>query len=196
MVFSMADFLSPALVAERVFEATHRVMLAANPKEWHRVWNGWEKKDKDADGRPQKKRKISGLRAKLIEISERVAVGESSKRYSELAAALLAALSRAVPLEDKESQDPDEGGRPTWVSPESLWFRWTRIWEDIQRTQKVDGKEKADLKRRICKAGGAGDFVHDRFTFKGRRLSYVVFDRSWLDALQGLADGSDGVTDI
>jgi hypothetical protein len=110
-------------------------------------------------------------------------------------AAFLGTLSRGVALEDKERQDPDEGGRPIWVTPDALWFRWTRIWEDIQRAQKVEVREKADLKRRICKAVGAPDFVHDRFVFRGRRLSYVVFTREWLDALQGLADGTDGVTE-
>ncbi len=191
VVFSMADFLFPTRVAQRVFEATHRVMLAANPRDWSRVWNGWEKRDDDN----RVVKKISGLRAKLIESAERVAIGESSKRYSELAAAFLGILSRGVALEDRESQDPDEGGRPIWCTPDKLWFRWARIWEDIQRTQKVEGREKADLKRRICKAVGAPDFVHDRFVSRGRRLSYVVFTREWLDALQGLADGTDGVTE-
>jgi hypothetical protein len=192
VVFSMTDFLSPARVAERVFESTHRVMLAAYPKKWAQIWNGWERRDEQT-------RKVvvevTGLRAKLIENATSVAVGESSKRYAELAAAMLAHLSHATELEDEPSPVPDEGGRPTWVTPDALWFRWSRMWEDIQRSQKVEGREKTDLKRRLCKAVDAADFVHDRFTFAGRRLSYVVFDRSWLDALQGLADGSDGVTE-
>jgi hypothetical protein len=192
VVLSTPDFLSPTRVAERVFDATLRVMLAAKPQEWARIWSGWELRD------PETKRvvaSVTGLRAKLIQNSRRVVVGESAKRYAELAAALLGSISRATPLEDSDRQDPDEGGRPTWVTKEHVWFRWSRVKEDVERTQKVERREWADVRRRLCAALSVQDLQHERFVFRGRRLSYVVFDRRWTDALQSLADGSDGQTE-
>lgn len=192
VVFSTSDFLAPTRVAERVFQATLRVMLAANPQEWARIWNGWEVRDSETK---KVLASITGLRAKLIQNARRVVVGESAKRYAELAAALLGSISRATPLEDSDRQDPDEGGRPTWVTKDYVWFRWSRVKEDVERTQKVERREWADVRRRLCALIGEKDLEHDRFVFRGRRLSYVVFDRRWLDALQSLADGSDGQTE-
>ena len=192
MVFTTSDFLSPTRVAEKVFEATLRVMLAANPKEWAKIWNGHEIRDQATK---QVLASIPGLRAKLIQNARRVVVGESAKRYAELAAALLGTIIRATPLEDSDRQDPDEGGRPTWVTSDRIWFSWSRVKEDIERTRKVERREWADVRRRLCAVLGEKDLDHDRFVFRGRRLSYVVFDRRWLEALQSLADGSDGQTE-
>ena len=187
ITLAMEDYLSPTKMSARVFSATQRIILAENPKKWAGIWNGFS--FKKGENGPYVH--VSGLKTKLMELATTISVNEASKRYATLAQMLLEHLSRASAY-DAESHDPHPNGKPVWVTPEELWFSWSKSWLELKRTQDFIGDaEIRDLKKRLCSAAGMPDVANRRFEMGGRRLSFVAFTVEWLEALQRLADGDD-----
>jgi hypothetical protein len=187
ITLAMDEYLSPTRVSEKVFAATQRIILAENPKKWAGIWNGFS--IKKGENGPDVH--VSGLKTKLMELATTISVNEASKRYATLAQMLLEHLSRASAY-DAESHDPHPNGKPVWVTPDELWFSWSKSWLELKRTQDFIGDaEIRDLKKRLCGAAGLADVANRRFEMGGRRLSFVAFNVEWLEALQRLADGDD-----
>lgn len=187
ITLAMDEYLSATRVSEKVFAATQRIILAENPKKWAGIWNGFSVKK----GENGPYVHVSGLKTKLMELATTISVNEASKRYATLAQMLLEHLSRASAY-DAESHDPHPNGKPVWVTPDELWFSWSKSWLELKRTQDFIGDaEIRDLKKRLCGAAGLADVANRRFEMGGRRLSFVAFTVEWLEALQRLADGDD-----
>ena len=190
----LADFLDPRAVAKRVFETTRRFILDSDPKEWHAIWRGQTAKGSGAKARPQ----IDGLAVKLMANKAKVddiEVGTSSLRYAVVSAWLLEAFKKATRPKDEENPEPNESGRPCWVKPTELWFKWAKTWEDIERMHDVQVGERLKIKHMICHEIGAQDLPEARHTFGGVRHSYVVFDEKAYAAVERLAAGKRSETD-
>lgn len=184
----LADFLDPRIVAKRVFETTRRYILDADPKEWHALWRGQSAKGSGSKFRPQ----IDGLAVKLMAnkaAEDDIEVGASSLRYAVVAGWLLEAFRKATKPRDEEKPEPNESGRPCWVKPGELWFKWSKTWEDIERMHDVQTGERLKLKHLICDEVGIKDFVEERHVFGGVRHSFVVFNEDHYAAVERLAAG-------
>ena len=188
----LADFLDPRVVAKRVFETTRRFILDSDPKEWHAIWRGQTAKGSGAKARPQ----IDGLAVMLMANKaavDDIPVGTSGLRYAVVSGWLLDAFRKATKPRDEEKPEPNESGRPCWVKPGELWFKWAKTWEDIERMHDVQIGERLKIKHMICHEIGGKPAVQDlpevRHTFGGVRHSYVVFDADWYAAVERLASG-------
>lgn len=189
VTFNFDEFRSATKVANKVFSATRRVILDGDRGEWERVWRG-------QDG-GKNKPKIRGLVEKLVDKKQSdkeadIHVGASSLRYATLAAYLMESFGKATQPKSEENPEPNVSGRPCWVTPEELWFKWTKVWEDIGRTHDVQAGERIRMRHLICTRFGATDIPERRHTFGSVRHSFVVFSPAWIEAVQGLADGSIG----
>lgn len=183
----LSDFLEPRAVAKRIFETTRRVIVDADSKEWARVWRG-----QSAGGGKNPRPRIDGLAVKLMRQKTKeddIAVGPSSLRYATLAGWLLEAFRKATQPKSEEAPEPNESGRPCWVKPDELWFKWAKTWEDIERLHDVLQGERLKLKHMICDEAGIKDFREERHVFGGVRHSYVVFDPDCYAAVERLAAG-------
>ena len=126
-----------------------------------------------------------------------IAVGTSSLRYAELAGYILQAFKRANKPRNEEKPEPNESGRPCWVTPDELWFQWAKVWEEIGRAHDVGPGERNKVRARLLSAMATKDFNHQRHRFAGvGRLEYVVFTREWLSALEVLAAGAEEVDGV
>jgi len=121
-----------------------------------------------------------------------IKVGTSSLRYAELAGYLLKSFSRATKPRDEEKPEPNESGRPCWVTPDELWFGWGKVWEEIGSSHDVGVGERNKVRNKLLEIMGAKDLAHKRHRFGSGRLEYVVFTHEWVAALQSLAAGEDG----
>jgi len=190
----LADFLDPRVVAKRVFETTRRYILDSDPKEWHSIWRGQTAKGSGAKARPQ----IDGLAVMLMAnkaSNDDISVGTSSLRYAVVSGWLLDAFRKATKPRDEEKPEPNESGRPCWVKPGELWFKWAKTWEDIERMHDVQIGERLKIKHMICHELGVQDLPEVRHTFGGVRHSYVVFDADWYAAVERLASGRRAESD-
>jgi hypothetical protein len=185
VTFGFDEFRSAKNVANKVFSATRRVILDGDRGEWERIWRGQEANSK----RP----KIAGLVEKLVQKKDRshdVHVGTSSLRYATLAAYLMESFSKATQPRDEEKPEPNISGRPCWVKPDELWFKWAKTWEDIGRTHDVQSGERIRIRHMLCQSMGVEDFHEGRHQFGDVRHSYVIFSPAWVAAVQGLAEGA------
>jgi hypothetical protein len=187
VTFSFDDFRSATKVANKVFQATRRVILDGDRGEWERLWRG-------QDGNA-KRPKIRGLVEKLIEKKQTskdgdIHVGVSGLRYATLAAYLMESFTKATQPRSEEKPEPNISGRPCWVKPDELWFKWSKTWEDIGRTHDVQAGERIRIRHLLCQRLGATDMPEGRHTFGTVRHSYVVFSPAWVEAVQALAEGA------
>lgn len=190
----LSDFLDPRMVAKRVFETTRRFILDSDPKEWHAIWRGQTAKGSGAKARPQ----IDGLAVKLMAnkaTKDDIEVGTSSLRYAVVSGWLLESFRKATTPRDEERPEPNESGRPCWVKPGELWFKWAKTWEDIERMHDVQTGERLRIKHLICHEMGVQDLPEARHTFGGVRHSYVVFNEDFYGAVERLAAGRRTETD-
>lgn len=189
VTFGFDEFRSATKVANKVFAATRRVILDGDRGEWERIWRGQEG--------GKNKPKIRGLVEKLVDKKQAdkeadIHVGASSLRFATLAAYLLEVFGKATQPRSEENPEPNVSGRPCWVRPEELWFKWTKVWEDIGRTHDVQAGERIRMRHLICAKVGVTDVPERRHTFGGVRHSFVVFSPAWVEAVQSLAEGADG----
>lgn len=189
VTFGFDEFRSATKVANKVFSATRRVILDGDRGEWERIWRG-------QDG-GRNKPKIRGLVEKLVDKKQAdkeadIRVGASSLRFATLAAYLLEVFGKATQPKSEENPEPNVSGRPCWVKENELWFKWTKVWEDIGRTHDVQAGERIRMRHLICTRVGASDIPERRHTFGGVRHSFVVFSEAWIEAVQALAEGADG----
>jgi hypothetical protein len=120
-----------------------------------------------------------------------IAVGTSSLRYAQLAGYVLQVFKKATQPRDEEKPEPNESGRPCWVTPDELWFQWGRVWEDIGRSHDVQAGERNRVRAKLLEAMGQRDFSHKRHRFQSGRLEFVVFTRDWVSALESLSAGEE-----
>jgi hypothetical protein len=184
ITFGFDEFRSAKAVANKVFSATRRAILDGDRGEWERLWRGQEGNSK----RP----KIAGLIEKLVEKKDRqkdIHVGTSGLRFATLAGYLMEAFTRATQPRDEEKPEPNVSGRPCWVRPDELWFKWAKTWEDIGRSHDVQSGERIRIRHMLCQAMGVEDFTEGRHQFGDVRHSYVIFSPAWVAAVQTLAEG-------
>ena len=187
VTFGFDEFRSATKVANKVFTATRRVILDGDRGEWERIWRGQEA----SKSRP----KIRGLVEKLVEKKQidresDIQVGTSSLRYATLAAYLMEVFGKATSPKSEEKPEPNSSGRPCWVTPDHMWFKWQKVWEDIGRSHDVQAGERLRIKHLLCQTMEAKDLPEGRHTFGNVRHSYVVFTAAWVSAVQGLAEGA------
>lgn len=177
-------FRSAAKVASTVFTATHRVILDGDSGKWHNIWKGIDAKKGQAA--------VPGLMEQLVQRNndeDNIYVGSSSLRYAQLAGYCIQVIKKATQPRNEEKPEPNESGRPCWVTPDELWLQWGKVWEDIGRMHDVAPGERNKLRMRLLDAMGARDFDHRRHRFEAGRLEYVVFTKEWVAALESMAAG-------
>ena len=185
---TLDTFRSAPKVAAAIFNATRRVIVDGDSKKWFGVWKGVDASRRTGGV------SVPGLMEQLMArkgVEDDIAVGTSGQRYAELAGYVLQSLSRATTPRDEDKPEPNESGRPCWVTPDELWMQWGKVWEDIGRAHDVVAGERNKIKARLLAATGASDFPHKRHRFPARRLEYVVFDRDWIAALEDMAAGEE-----
>lgn len=183
---SLDEYRSAQKVASAVFIGTRRVMLDANPSLWRKAWHGQEpsKKNGGVD--------VPGLAQLLMEKKSRAddrQAGVSSLRYAVVAGWLLEAFRKRTTPRSDETPEPNESGRPCEMPDGSIWFKWSKTWEDIGRMHDVQVGDRLKIKRMLCEEVGVKDFREERHAFGGVRQSYVVFDARFQAALERLAAG-------
>jgi len=194
-----ADWSSPIAVARKVLEATGTIDVTdPNPKEWAKIWNGYSYKPEGE----KKAVKVRGLKVKLMDEREEEWPPAEQQRYSVVAGWLLDALSNiAKPEPESDDSTPHPSGRPCWVrvgdDDYQLFFSWSRVFEDIQKTRKVRLNEgdMIALKRRMLAATGEQEFKIERVrTEAGVRRRYIVWTQSHIAHLEDIAH-PDGESD-
>lgn len=187
---SFDTFRSAAKVASTVFLATRRVILDGDSGKWLAVWKGTDASKKTGG------QSIPGLMEQLVQrmnTQDEIQVGTSSLRYAQLAGYVLQVLKKATKPKEEEKPEPNESGRPCWVTPDELWLQWGKVWEDIARAHPdVASGERLRIRARMLDAVGKQDFTHKRHRFASGRMEYVVFTKQWIEALERLAAGEDG----
>lgn len=187
---TLDTFRSAAKVAAAVFNATRRVILDGDAKKWVGIWKGVDACKKTGGV------SVPGLMEQLMArktTSDDIHVGTSSKRYAQLAGYVLQGLKRAKQPKDEDKPEPNESGRPCWVTADELWLQWGQLWEEIGRAHPdVTPSERNRVRGRLLEAMNARDFVHKRHRFPlVGRLEYVVFTPAWIAALEEMASGAD-----
>jgi hypothetical protein len=186
---SLDTFRSAPKVAAAVFNATRRVILDGDSKRWFGVWKGVDASKKTGGV------SVPGLMEQLLSrktLADDIHVGTSSRRYSLLAGYVLQVLKKATKAKDEENPEPNESGRPCWVTPDELWLQWGKIWEDIARSHPdVSAGDRNKIRAMLLSAVHSSDFTHKRHRFATGRMEYVVFTKEWLDALESMASGDD-----
>ena len=174
---SVCQYRSSTKVAAAVLAATGVVMLDDEPGKWKRIWDGGGKK-----------KPARGIKAKLLDNVAHEWPGASSLRYVVLAGWLYDRLSQAS--QPGEEDTPDPTGRAAWRADGTLWWNWTKVWEDIERNHRLLEGERQALKRRLIgKFGdGATDFRHAEFRhLGGARKTYVVWTKREFAVLEQMA---------
>lgn len=182
------QYRSAAKVAATVLASTGVVMLDTEPKRWRLIWEGGYKVTDMQDGK-KKNRTALGLKAKLLDNVGHEWPGASSLRYVILAGWLYDRLSQASHPNDDDIPDPN--GRAAWRKDGTLWFNWSRVWEDIERQHRIMEGERLSLKRRLLArmAVDTKDFKHAEYRhLGGTRKSYVVWTAEEFGVLEGLAN--------
>lgn len=182
------QYRSAPRVAAAVLAATGVVMLDDEPGKWKRIWDGGYKvEDKKSSSQP-KKRAARGVKAKLLDNVEHEWPGASSLRYVHLAGWLYDRLAQAA--QPSEDDCPDPTGRAAWRADGTLWFSWSKVWEDVERQHRVNEGERLALKRRLlARLDGAKDFRHSEHKHAGgTRRSYVVWTKAEFGVLESLAN--------
>jgi hypothetical protein len=183
VMLTVDQYRSAPKVAAAVLSATGVIMLDSEPQKWRTIWDG--QKDKGADGQPVY---YKGLKAKLLECALHEHPGPSSLRYVILAGWLYDRLSQALNPTDDDT--PDASGRACWRKDGTLWFSWSRVWEDIERQHRLNEGERLAFKRKMLDVlgGTPEDFQHCVFRHKGGvRKLYVVWTKEQFAALEEMA---------
>lgn len=187
---TLDTFRSAPKVAAAVFNATRRVILDGDSKRWFGVWKGVDASKKTGGV------SVPGLMEQLMArktSADDIVVGTSSLRYAQLAAFVLQVFKKATHAKNEEKPEPNESGRPCWVTPDELWFQWGKIWDEIGRREDVAPGERNRIRTKLLAILGQQDFDHRRHRFASGRLEYVVFTKEWVSALEQLAAGEDEV---
>lgn len=181
------QYRSAPKVAAAVLAATGVVMLDDEPGKWKRIWDGGYKVEDSKNSQQPKKRVARGVKAKLLDNVEHEWPGASSLRYVHLAGWLYDRLSQASQPSDDDVPDPT--GRAAWRADGTLWFSWSKVWEDIERQHRINEGERLAIKRRLlATTDGARDFNHAEFRHVGgTRRSYVVWTKHEFAVLEGIA---------
>lgn len=186
-------FRSAAKVAAAVFNATRRVILDGDAKKWGAVWKGTDASKKTGGV------SVPGLMEQLMArktAEDDILVGTSSLRYAQLAGYVLQVFKKATQPRDEDKPEPNESGRPCWVTPDELWFQWAKVWEDIGRQHDVMPGERNRIRAKLLHIVGVRDFEHRRHRFENGRLEYVVFTKEWIAALEVLSSGEDDIRPV
>jgi hypothetical protein len=190
------QYRSATKVAAAVLSATGKIMLDAEPKAWHGIWDGGLKVSDRRSSKTPAARKTKGIKAKLLDIADEEWPGASSLRYVVLAGWLYDRLCAASP--PGEDDIPDASGRAAWRQDGTLWFGWSRAWEDIERSHKLSEGERLAFKRRLLARLDMREWNHGRHRHPGdQHRTYVVWTRREFAELERMAteateDGGGG----
>jgi hypothetical protein len=179
-------FRSAPKVAAAVFTATRSYILDGDAGRWQKIWKGHDA------CKANNFQSVPGLMELLMSRKREeddIAVGTSSLRYAQLAGYVLQVFRKATQPRNEDKPEPNESGRPCWVTPDELWLQWGKIWEDIGRSHDVVPGERNRVRAKLLEIMGQRDFDHRRHRFEIGRLEYVVFTREWVEALERLASG-------
>jgi hypothetical protein len=179
---TVSQYRSATKVASAVLAATGVVMLDDEPGKWKRIWDGGGKK-----------KPTRGIKAKLLDNVSHEWPGASSLRYVVLAGWLYDRLSQAAHPNDEDTPDPT--GRAAWRADGTLWWNWTKVWEDIERNHRLLEGERQALKRRLIGRFGedASDFRHAEFRhIGGSRKTYLVWTKREFGILEQMATEEPG----
>jgi hypothetical protein len=180
------QFRSAAKTAAVVLASTGVIMLDDSPGKWRRIWDGGYKVKEDASNPKSKTRTARGVKAKLLDNVEHEHPGASSLRYVVLASWLYDRLSQAAMPDEDDVPDPT--GRAAWRADGTLWFSWSKVWEDIERQHRVMEGERLALKRRLLAAMETKEFGHAEFKhIGGMRKNYVVWSKAEFACLERMA---------
>jgi hypothetical protein len=163
-------------------------MLDDEPGKWKKIWDGGETvaEGRDDDNRPVRTHKSRGIKAKLLDNVMHEYPGASSQRYVALATWMYDRLSQASQPNDEDI--PDSTGRPSWRKDGTLWFSWSKVWEDIERSHRVQEGDRLSTKRRLLGHLNQTDFKHSEYRHAGgTRKSYVVWSQAEFAVLESLA---------
>lgn len=183
------QYRSAARVAAKVLETTGTIMLDDEPGKWKRIWDGGDKiaEGRDAEGKPRRTHRSRGVKAKLLDNPAHEWPGASSLRYVSIAGWFYDRISQAA--QPNEEDTPDSTGRPAWRKDGTLWFAWSKLWEDIERAHKVLEGERLAFKGRLLGRLGdeAKDFKHSEYRHAAGRKSYVVWTAREVAVLEEIA---------
>jgi hypothetical protein len=185
---SFDTFRSAPKVAAAVFSATRTYILDGDGGRWQRIWKGHDA------GKATNHQSIPGLMELLMarkKEEDDIAVGTSSLRYAQLASYVLQVFKKATQPQNEDKPEPNESGRPCWVTPDELWLQWGKVWEDIGRSHDVQAGERNRVRAKLLQAMDQRDFEHKRHRFPAGRLEYVVFTKEWISALESIAAGEE-----
>ena len=187
------QYRSASKVAEAILEATHTVVVDANPDEWTVIWNG--------RGKRRGQEAVIGMKAKLMDAKVSEAATAENCRYAAVAGWFLDALSMCprpdVDDEDAEPGQPDIQGMPSWVRNRDgvweLWFSWTRAWEIANSGKRaIADVEKLRLKRSLLERTGEKQFIIGRSEGEGGIVRrFVRFSLRHLEQLEAIASGEE-----
>lgn len=183
------QYRSSTKVASAVLAATGTEMLDDEPGRWKKIWDGGEKIFENSSGSGNQFHKSRGVKAKLLDNASHEKPGTSSMRYAQLASWLYDKISQAA--QPNEEDMPDSSGRPVWRKDQTLWFSWSKVWEDMERQHKIHEGERLALKRRLLARldGESKDFRHSEYRHKsGARKSYVVWTVREVAVLEEVAN--------
>lgn len=192
VTLTVDQYRSAAKVAASVLAATGVVMLDTEPKRWRMIWEGGYKVTDMQDGK-KKTRTALGLKAKMLDNVSHEWPGASSLRYVVLAGWLYDRLAQASHPTDDDIPDPN--GRAAWRQDGTMWFSWSRVWEDIERQHRIMEGERLSLKRRLLARSHKEikDFKHSEYRHVGgTRKSYVVWTQEEFAILEALANETPG----
>jgi hypothetical protein len=181
-------FRSASKSAAAVFVATRTYILDGDAGRWQKIWKGHDA------SKANNYQSVPGLMELLMSRKREeddIAVGTSSLRYAQLSSYVLQVFKKATQPRDEEKPEPNESGRPCWVTPDELWFQWSKVWEDIGRQHDLVPGERNRIRAKLLDIVGQKDFDHRRHRFSSGRLEYVVFTKEWVAALEVLAAGED-----
>lgn len=182
IALTVDQYRSSTKVAAAVLAATGTVMLDDEPGKWRRIWDGGGKK-----------KPTRGIKAKLLDNVQHEYPGASSLRYVVLAGWLYDRLSQAAQPNDDDL--PDATGRAAWRQDGTLWWNWTKVWEDIDRNHRVLEGERLALKRRLIARmdDSVKDFRHAEYRhIGGARKSYIVWTKKEFAILEAMATEEPG----
>lgn len=188
-----ADWMTPKNVARKVLAATGTVNLQdPTPKKWASIWSGSSPRNGEDEEDTQR-----GLAVQLLEdayVTHEYPPPELS-RAATVASLLHSHLIQAREPKDEKDTKPSDSGSAKWLYHEGrqeLWFHWNTVWKEINETAEipVTGAEKQDLTERLLRELGIKEFAVKQGS-SGKRLRYMRWGKSHLQALAGLAGLED-----
>ena len=165
-------FMNPRQMAQAVLKATHVVSLYRQGADWSGIWEG-VRPTKGNEG-------YGGIRAQLLELSNRVEASPIQKRIVVMAEYLYDKVNCAL-----EKPEPYDGSAPTRLPAGTIWLRWAKLWHAAWMSKLIEKNEQARLAARL---GIAKSDFRMHLSPQGRRIRYCVLQKEHLGTLERLLE--------